>query len=183
MGASYEHGALAGGTAAALQVVVGSASGLYRGRWRLASFDEAVALTGVVIIVTVALAIASVVASALAITLAISMLSPFVALCCMVVSRGIRRIALDHRRRASTLAEQQPVIVFGAGDGGAQIVRAMLGNARSTYRPVAILDDDPAKQNLRIQGVRVVGTRAALRSVAARTKSTVSCSIAASKYC
>ncbi len=173
MGASYEHGALAGGAAAAFQIVVGSASGLYRGRWRLGSFDEAVALTGVVVMVTVVLAVVSVVAASAGVSLAISMLSPFVALCCMVAARGGRRILLERRRRNSSAIDQQPVVVFGAGDGGAQIVRAMLGNSRSRYRPVAILDDDPGKQNLRIQGVRVSGTRDDLSAVAGATGSTV----------
>jgi len=173
MGASYEHGAIAGGTAAALQCFVGSASGLYRGRWRLGSFDEAVALSGVVVVVTVVLALVSVAASTLGVSLAISMLSPFVALACMVTARGARRAATERRRRNLVVEEQQPVIVFGAGDGGAQTVRAMFGNPRSTYRPVAILDDDPTKQNLRIQGVPVAGTRAEIAEVAKATKSTV----------
>lgn len=173
MGASYEHGALAGGTAAALQFVIGSASGLYRGRWRLGSFDEAVALTGVVVVVTVFLALVSIAAAAVGVSLAISMLSPFVALCGMVTARGARRVLLERNRRRAAVSDQQPVIVFGAGDGGAQLVRAMLGNTRSTYRPIAILDDDPEKQNLRIQGVPVSGTRADLERVAQSTGSTV----------
>ena len=51
------------------------------------------------------------------------------------------------------------VLVFGAGEGGMQTITAMLRNPRSPYLPVALLDDDPAKRNLRIMGVRVVGGR------------------------
>ena len=41
------------------------------------------------------------------------------------------------------------------------------------YRPVAILDDDPAKRRLRIQGIPVLGDRTELARVAAKTGATV----------
>ena len=47
------------------------------------------------------------------------------------------------------------VLIFGAGEGGMQTITAMLRNPRSPYLPVAILDDDPAKRNLRVMGLRV----------------------------
>ena len=169
MGASPAHGAVAGATAAGLQVAIGTASGLYRGRWRIASFDEAVALTCVVFAVTVLLAAVVGFASVLEVTLAVSLLAPFAALTGMVFSRGVRRL-LNQRTRTMARDDKTPVIVFGAGDAGAQIIKAMLGNPKSTYLPVALLDDDPAKQKLRIQGVPVVGTRKDIARVAQGTQ-------------
>ena len=58
------------------------------------------------------------------------------------------------------------VLVFGAGEGGIQTITAMLRNPNSPYLPVAMLDDDPAKRNLRLRGVRVVGGRDALARAA-----------------
>ena len=66
-----------------------------------------------------------------------------------------------------------PVLVFGAGEAGAQLVRSMLRNPNSHYRPVALLDDDPSKAKLRIQGVPVRGTRQDIVSVAADEGSTL----------
>lgn len=166
-GASFNHGLVVGGLAALCHVLFGLLGGLYEGRWRLASFDEAVAVTGVVLCTSVSLALATVVSAAVGFTLAISMLAPFAALSAMLGLRGLRRFQLE-RESSTTLSstDREPVVVFGAGDGGAQIVRAMLNHEASAYVPVALLDDSPAKQNLRLHGVPVVGTRSDLVAVA-----------------
>jgi FlaA1/EpsC-like NDP-sugar epimerase len=173
MGASLSHGAVAGAAAAAMQLIFGAATGLYRGRWRLASFDEVVALAVVVGAVSAGLAAIRVVADAVGVTVAISILAPFAAFSFMVFARGVRRSWNQRLRRRANQLDQEPIVVFGAGDGGAQIVRAMLGNPRSTYVPIALLDDDPAKQNLRIQGVPVLGGRDDL----ARVTRSAGCSV------
>ena len=65
------------------------------------------------------------------------------------------------------------MIVYGAGDGGAQTIRAMLGNRSSSYMPIALIDDDPAKRNLRIQGVPVRGQRGDLAAIAQQTQAEI----------
>ena len=167
LGASLTHGFLAGGVAAMIQALVGGITGLYRGRWRITSFDESVALCGVVAAVAVALISIRVLASTIGLTVAVSPLTPFLAFSLMVTLRGLRRYLIERRRRTRPAAsDRQPVIVFGAGDGGAQLIRAMLANPASTYMPVAIIDDDPSNKNLRIQGVPVRGDRRQLVEVA-----------------
>ncbi len=69
-------------------------------------------------------------------------------------------------RRPSERDERRRVIVFGAGEGGRQLVRTMLHTPESGFVPVAILDDDPRKARLHIDGVRVRGTRRSLPDVA-----------------
>jgi FlaA1/EpsC-like NDP-sugar epimerase len=49
------------------------------------------------------------------------------------------------------------VLIVGAGDGGRLVLREMLRNPGLGLRPVAFLDDDPAKRGQRIEGVRVLG--------------------------
>jgi len=167
LGASLAHGLLAGGAAAVIQAFLGGLAGLYRGRWRVASFDEAIALCGVVASVAIVMLSIRVVADALGLTIAVSVLTPFLAFFLMMFLRGLRRYLIETRRRnGETHIDKQPVVVYGAGDGGSQLIRAMLGNRASTYVPVAIIDDDPAKKNLRIQGVPVSGTRSQLVDVA-----------------
>ena len=50
-------------------------------------------------------------------------------------------------------------IVIGAGKAGREIVRAIQENISSGYHIVGFVDDDPAKQGLTIEGVKVIGTR------------------------
>jgi FlaA1/EpsC-like NDP-sugar epimerase len=49
----------------------------------------------------------------------------------------------------------------------------LLGEPESAYRPVALLDDDPAKRRLRVHGIPVLGDRAKMAEVAAATGATV----------
>ncbi|MFN2146741.1 MAG: polysaccharide biosynthesis protein, partial [Anaerolineales bacterium] len=54
------------------------------------------------------------------------------------------------------------VLVVGAGDAGALVVRELYKNPQLNLNPIAFLDDDPEKQDVRIHGVPVVGTLADL---------------------
>jgi len=55
------------------------------------------------------------------------------------------------------------VLVIGAGDAGALVVREMQKNPQLGMRPVGYLDDDPVKQKHQIHGVKVVGKLTDLR--------------------
>lgn len=55
------------------------------------------------------------------------------------------------------------VLVVGAGDAGALVVREMQKNTQLQLKPVCFLDDDPKKQRQIIHGVPVVGTLADLQ--------------------
>jgi FlaA1/EpsC-like NDP-sugar epimerase len=61
------------------------------------------------------------------------------------------------------------VIIFGAGLSGRQLVRALQNDSHTSYAPVAILDDDPHKRRLRVDGLRVQGGREAIARVAEQT--------------
>jgi FlaA1/EpsC-like NDP-sugar epimerase len=61
------------------------------------------------------------------------------------------------------------VIIFGAGSAGAQLVHGLAHQPGAGYQPVAFLDDDPAKQRLRIHGIPVLGDRTRIAEVAAQT--------------
>jgi len=50
------------------------------------------------------------------------------------------------------------VLIVGAGDGGAIVVRELLKTAGLNMVPVGFLDDDPTKQNMVINNIRVIGT-------------------------
>ena len=66
-----------------------------------------------------------------------------------------------------------PALVLGVGSAGTQLVANMLADPDSPYLPVGLLDDDPAKRHLRIQGIPVLGNRTALRAAVAQTEAEV----------
>ncbi len=89
----------------------------------------------------------------------------FLALVIAFAVRSLARLLEDHGLRPA-IERSEAVVVFGAGNAGRQIVRTMLRAPDSPYRPVALLDDDPQKSRLRIEGLHVVGTRRDIVAVA-----------------
>ena len=153
--------------AVVLQGVVGWAMGQYRRKWRYGTFDEvfwvgATALT-VGAICTVALWWET------AVPRSVPMLAAAFTLLGQIAIRSIWRTWVETRRRSSSAEGAKRVVVVGAGEGGAQILRTLNQAVDSPYVPVALLDDDPAKRNLRMSGIRVAGMVDDLCSVAAST--------------
>jgi FlaA1/EpsC-like NDP-sugar epimerase len=60
------------------------------------------------------------------------------------------------------------VIIVGAGDAGAMVLKDLLGDPRRDIHPVALIDDDPGKIGMRICGVPVAGSVPDLSSVMLR---------------
>jgi FlaA1/EpsC-like NDP-sugar epimerase len=97
----------------------------------------------------------------------VPVLSGFLALVFAVVVRFVARLVEDrHLLPSSTQAE--PMVVVGAGEAASQIVRTMRRSPESPYLPVALVDDDPRKARLRLNGLAVEGTSAQLLDVAVR---------------
>lgn len=163
--------AVVAGAAVVLQVLVGSAFGLYLHRWRYGVLEELCGLARAVALVGVAEVALNRFVLGHRIPVSASVLAPLLAFLFMSGGRFAWRLFLEHTFRPDAEAAE-PVIVFGAGEGGAQVVRAMLGTKTSPYFPVALLDDNPRFQNLSLKGVRVRGTRDDLARVAATTGAT-----------
>jgi FlaA1/EpsC-like NDP-sugar epimerase len=149
-----------------VQLLVGLTAGLYRGRWRFGSFEEVAALawaTGLTALILGGLDVA--VRPAHPVPVSAMLVGGFVALVFMSATRYVWRLALERRRRPLSAAGR--TLVFGAGEGGAQVVTAMLRDPASPLLPVGLLDDDPRKRNLRLSGVPVLGGRGQLGAAAA----------------
>ena len=69
-------------------------------------------------------------------------------------------------------AAESRVLVFGAGEGGRQLVRALVRDPSGQMTPVGLLDDDRSKRRMRIDGVRVLGSVDDLARVATQTDAT-----------
>jgi FlaA1/EpsC-like NDP-sugar epimerase len=151
-----------------LQVLTGHWSGLYRGRSRYGSFDEVVVVLRTVAVVCLVVALVDALTGPPRILpLSVPPGGAVAALLLMMGVRYVFRIVSDLSRRPNAVACKR-LIVFGAGDGAEQVVAALLRSPTSPYLPVVLLDDDPHKRNLRIMGVRVMGTRADIAAAAAR---------------
>ena len=72
-------------------------------------------------------------------------------------------------RYAERTAEAVPIIVFGAGDGGRQIIEALARDPQAKHRPVAVLDDDENLHGREIAGLTVLGGRELLTETANAT--------------
>jgi len=149
---------LAAGCASAFQVLAGALSGLYRGRYRYGSFDEIAHLVRSVVVATVALAVVNRALPDQLVPTSVPFIGGLAALLVMTGVRYMWRLLLERSLRPSA-DHAARVVVFGAGEGGVQVITAMLRNPDSPLVPVALLDDDPTKRHLRIMGVHVVGTR------------------------
>ena len=88
----------------------------------------------------------------------------------LIVLLGTLRMArrMYHEMRMSPGGKK--VLIVGAGNAGALIVRDMLHNSDYNYQPIGFVDDAPGKQGERIHGVPVLGKRADLARVIARTR-------------
>lgn len=152
---------------AAIQLGSGIATGIYLGRWKLGSFEEVAGLVRAAMLAAAFLIIIDV--STRWIPLSVAFIAPMAALVLMGGVRYAWRLLRERRRRPSG-GELARVIVFGAGEGASQVITAMLRYPESRYLPVAILDDDPRRQLLRIRGVPVMGTRERLSDVALKVE-------------
>ncbi len=159
--------ALVIGYAIAGQLAVGLLGGLYTGRLRFASFEEAGVLGLAGASVGLALCVALLTISGpRPIPLSGAAGGTGVAVLLAFAFRYLVRL-LKHLASISEPSGQNRAIVFGAGEGGYEAARALLRDRESALRPVAFLDDNPAKRNLRVLGCRVVGGRGDIARAAA----------------
>jgi FlaA1/EpsC-like NDP-sugar epimerase len=80
---------------------------------------------------------------------------------------SIRALADLRRQARRPQRGARQVLVVGAGDAGALVVRELEQNPQLNLIPYAFLDDDPEKQAVQIRGLDVLGTLADARAVLA----------------
>ena len=135
--------------------------GLYRGVWRYLGLSDLFAMVK-------AVALGSLVSliSLLYIwrfqgySRAVFIIDGMLLLLAVGASRVVERV-LD--RWIGTMTEHgAPVLIIGAGDTGAQVLRHLKFEARTARRVIGFLDDDAGKLGARIHGCRVLGSRTRL---------------------
>lgn len=156
-------GALAGG----VQTLVGFLTGLYRGRYKFGAFHEIFGVTIAWAAATIVLVVVIFPQPVRPVPRSMVLAAAPLALLMMLGYRFLFR-ALQERRHVLDRDGVERVILYGAGEAGENLARALQADAKSLYVPVAFVDDDPAKQRLRLQRVPVRGTGDDLAAVARR---------------
>jgi FlaA1/EpsC-like NDP-sugar epimerase len=153
------------GVALVVKPIVYYFFGLYRRLWLYASIKELLLIAAGVTSASAVLALVMLLMYALGI-LDSYLRSVFVIdwLLSLVTVGGLRmtlRLMAELRQNqgmAGTASRSRRVLVVGAGDAGALVVRELQKNPQLNLIPVGFLDDNPTKQRQQIHGVPIVGT-------------------------
>ena len=132
-------------------------AGLYRGMWIFASLPDlkrvlrAVGISALALVALMALDRMP----GPVIPRSMLVLYPLLLLIVMGGGRAAWRMWKEHRIYGDLRAAGKPVVIVGAGSGGAMLVRELERSA--DWRVVALVDDNPAKWGLELYGHPVAG--------------------------
>ncbi len=145
---------------------------VYARYWRYASVNDLILLSSTVSVSVLLVTVVSLLGSHLLMgTFFIPRSIPFIflpmAVGFMAGPRLAARVMAEQERRKGR-GETKPVLVMGAGDAGALIVREIQYNPHLGMDVIGFLDDNVAKHHTRIYGVQVLGNRHELARVAAK---------------
>jgi FlaA1/EpsC-like NDP-sugar epimerase len=153
----------------AIQAIVGYIVGIYRKKWRYGSFDEIAGL-----VTTTSISVACLLFlrffdnSQNPYPRSVIVIGGFAALFLMGAVRYVWRVIREQLRRPTEQTATK-ILVYGAGEGGIQMVNTLLRNPSSPYLPVGFLDDNPSTHRLSISGVPVIGGRESLAEARGKT--------------
>ena len=152
-----------------IQAFIGYIVGIYRRRWRYGSFDEVAGLF-----------VTSVVSIAILLFLrffdqslnpyprSVIVIGGLAGVFLMAANRYVWRLIRQQLRRPTEQTATK-ILVYGAGEGGIQIVNTLLRNPSSPYLPVGFIDDNSDVHRLSISGVPVIGGRSSLSEAQKKT--------------
>ncbi|MFV2100792.1 polysaccharide biosynthesis protein [Micromonospora sp. LOL_024] len=162
---------LLGGAAAVLHVGVSALRRVHSGRQPLGTIDEVRGLAGTTCTTAAVILITLLTLDDRPIPASSPVIGGALALLLMLTFRLLHRHRRDRAMRPDARSAI-PVLLFGLGEAGQGLVRAMLSDPKGRYLPVGALDDDPDKRDLRIAGVPVLGGRHHLVDAIRRTGAT-----------
>ncbi|KPL84429.1 hypothetical protein SE15_04780 [Thermanaerothrix daxensis] len=147
--------------------------GLYQRIWAYASVEEleliVVAVTAASILLSGGMVIALSLGAFVGMPRSVLVIDWLLSL---ILAGGLRfsfRLMAEGRGQGTALmSKPRRVLIVGAGDAGALVVREMQKNPQLNLQPIGFLDDNPAKQKQQIHGVPVIGTLNELAQVLER---------------
>ncbi len=133
-------------------------AGVPRGLWRFFGFDDFKRIALACVLAGATSAVVVLMAQLSGVARAVLLLHPIFCMLMLGLVRMAYRMVWEQAHSLTTGAEGQArrAIVLGAGDAARRLVGEI--HRREGWTVLALLDDDPAKQGLRIGGVRVQGT-------------------------
>ena len=137
-------------------------TGVPRGLWRFFGFDDFKRIAAACVIAGLVSAVAVLGAQLTGVARAVLLLHPLFCLLALCLSRMAYRMVWEAARsRVSDVeGELRRAVVLGAGEAARRLVGTI--HRRDGWTVLALLDDDPAKQGLRVGGVSVQGVLADL---------------------
>ncbi|MFW8624839.1 polysaccharide biosynthesis protein [Corynebacterium glutamicum] len=157
--------------AVALQCVLGLFLHLYQKTLRhpFGSFEDTLNVSISVIVVGVVSWIFSMLlGERLGISRGVMLLVIPLALVMVLSIRYLARMRVDRIRRPSI--NSTPALILGGGYIGTNLIQWMMSDPKSPFRPVGVIDDNPALAWQRVRGVPVLGTFDDIASVASDTR-------------
>lgn len=152
-------------TAIVLQLVIGYITKLYRGMYRIGSFEGTALLTVVVFVVAMISGAVAFMSTEFPRGLVVSVPPP--ALLLMFSVRWVLRMMSEsHRPQLELVNESENALVYGAGDAGLQIYRLNKLAQQPPLNIIGFIDDDPLKSNQRFGQTPVLGTGKQLLEIA-----------------
>jgi len=136
--------------------------GLYRRLWAYASIHElkliAIAVTTASIIVSIIVSLISTLMVAKDFSRLVLVIDWLLSLLAVGGLRFSYRIISESQLTTRGIKTRlKRVLIAGAGDAGALVVREMQRNPQANLSPIGFVDDDPAKQKQEIHGTPVIG--------------------------
>jgi UDP-GlcNAc:undecaprenyl-phosphate GlcNAc-1-phosphate transferase len=155
------------GLLASISVVTFWAFGLYRGTWRFASLDDVVRCAAAVVTsATVAWWVAPRFAEERA---SVSQVAVYALVSSALVCGSRISYRLLQNLQWKGAFTGMPVLLYGAGRGGAAALRELQGNPDWGMRPVGFLDDRPELRGKTVLGLPILGGAEALESAVRET--------------
>jgi UDP-GlcNAc:undecaprenyl-phosphate GlcNAc-1-phosphate transferase len=132
--------------------------GVYRGLWRYMGVDDLITIgKSIFAYATISVIVVFVMYNLRGPSRSVFILNGLLLFLFVSVSRLSFRLlpalVLDHKHKISP--DAVPVLIYGAGDGGALLIREILNNPIHRYLPVGFIDDDERKTGKLIHGYRI----------------------------
>lgn len=128
----------------------------YRGAWRLAGVDDFIRSSTAVLVAAITGFTLAMAVSNLHIPATLGIIFTLLALILVNGARLSYRVVAMWTARTSHRG--MPVLIYGAGVGGAMAMRELLSNHEAGMKPVGFIDDDARKKGRYLQGLPIHGS-------------------------
>ncbi len=128
--------------------------GMYHRIWHYARIRDLVAIIGAVTLSQAAIFIVTVIAD-IPVPKSVTILTWLLSICAIGASRLMFKVNLDMVTESK--GNKDNLLIVGAGDAGAMLVRELEQNSAATINIVGFVDDDEKKRNGRLAGFPIIG--------------------------